>query len=114
MRLQKIFNSNAGAVWSKVEVYVKATSIKVERLRSCHPAKFAKIFLLKFKFSQILLGEKNATSLCSKIISTLIEPHLVLKHISYLSTPKNLFFKISNARYYSQFCGILEQGREQK
>jgi hypothetical protein len=26
---------------------------------------------VKFKFSQILLGDKNATSLCSKIISTL-------------------------------------------
>ena len=27
----------------------------------------------KFKFSQILLGDKNATSLCSKIISTLLK-----------------------------------------
>ena len=26
----------------------------------------------KFKFSQILLGDKNATSLCSKNISTLL------------------------------------------
>ena len=47
-------------------------------MRSYHPAKFAKIwiFLLhpeKFKFSQFLLGDKNATYLCSKIISTLIK-----------------------------------------
>ena len=43
-------------------------------LRSYHPAKFSKIWicLLKFKFSQILLGDKNATYLFSKIISTLL------------------------------------------
>jgi hypothetical protein len=42
-------------------------------LRAYHPAKFAKILISveKFKFSQILLGDKNATSLCSKNISTL-------------------------------------------
>jgi hypothetical protein len=42
-------------------------------LCSYHPAKFAKIWISveKFKFSQILLGDKNATSLCSKNISTL-------------------------------------------
>ena len=34
------------------------------------------ISLLKFKFSQILLGDKNATSLCSKIISTLYEVYV--------------------------------------
>ena len=37
---------------------------------------FAKIWIsqLKFKFSQILLVDKNATYLCSKIISTLVAP----------------------------------------
>ena len=30
----------------------------------------------KFKFSQILLGDKNATSLCSKNISTLPKPQI--------------------------------------
>jgi hypothetical protein len=45
-------------------------------LRSYHPTKFAKILISveKFKFSQILLGDKNATSLCSKNISTLQRP----------------------------------------
>ena len=47
-------------------------------MRSYHPAKFAKIWisLLKFKFSQILLGDKNATYLCSKIIFTLLSRYL--------------------------------------
>ena len=42
-------------------------------MRSYHTAKFTKIWisLLKFKFLQILLGDKNATYLCSKINSTL-------------------------------------------
>ena len=34
------------------------------------------VHLQKFKFSQILLGDKNATSHCSKIISTLTERQL--------------------------------------
>ena len=44
-------------------------------MRSYHLAKFAKILISieKFKFLQILLGDKNATSLCSKNISTLTE-----------------------------------------
>ena len=48
-------------------------------LRSYHPAKFAKIWISveKFKFSQILLGDKNATSLCSKNISTLNKQSLL-------------------------------------
>ena len=44
-------------------------------MRSCHPAKFAKIWISveKFKFSQILAGDKNATSPCFKSISALNE-----------------------------------------
>ena len=34
---------------------------------------------LKFKFSQILLGDKNTTYLSSKIISTLISKHIFTK-----------------------------------
>ena len=39
------------------------------------PTKFSKIRISveKFKFSRILLGDKNATSLCSKNISTLVQ-----------------------------------------
>ena len=46
-------------------------------MRSYHPAKFLKIWIFstvhneKFKFSQILLGDNNATYLCSRIIPTL-------------------------------------------
>jgi hypothetical protein len=37
---------------------------------------FSTVHLWKFKFSQILLGDKNATYLCSKIISILTFNHL--------------------------------------
>ena len=41
--------------------------------RGCVPAKFSKTWISveKFKFSQILLGDKNTPYLCSKISSTL-------------------------------------------
>ena len=44
-------------------------------MKRTKPAKFVKILisLLKFKFLQILLGDKNATSICSKTVSALIE-----------------------------------------
>ena len=50
--------------------------------------KFAKIWisLLKFKFSQILLGDKNATYLCSKIISTLKQTFFTITHSSTLQS----------------------------
>ena len=45
--------------------------------------------LLKFKFSQILLGDRNATSLCSKNISTLLklldEPSYICNSLSLVS-----------------------------
>ena len=46
------------------------------------------VSLLKFKFSQILLGDKNATYLCSKIISTLLalkQQHILVRSISKLT-----------------------------
>ena len=60
-------------------------------MRSYHPAKFAKIWISveKFKFSQILLGDKNATSLCSKNISTLCKWNAKLK--SELSNYKKYY-----------------------
>ena len=74
-----------------------------ERLRSYHPAKFAKIWisLLKFKCSQILLGDKNETSLCSKIISTLAV-WFGLLNIIFLWERK--YTKNNNKIVYFFFC----------
>ena len=44
---------------------------KVQIVLEQREVAFLSISLLKFKFLQILLGDKNATSLCSKNISTL-------------------------------------------
>ena len=59
-------------------------------MRSYHPAKFVKIWIFKvpqyiekFKFSQILLGDKNATSLWSKNISNLLKANLVFGRLFY-------------------------------
>ena len=78
-------------------------------LRSYHPAKFAKIwiFLLctfKFKFSQILLGDKNATSFCSKNISTLFKKLYItfLLTLMKYSTSKSLRYRYENIRMHLQ------------
>ena len=64
-------------------------------LRSYHPVKFAKIWisLLKFKFSQIFLGDKNATYLCSKIISTFVLNKPIL---TYEAKPRVISYDDSN------------------
>ena len=64
-------------------------------MRSYHPAKFAKIWISveKFKFSKILLGDKIATYLCSKIIYTLIMNSLSLM-ISQLWSMKTTTIRI--------------------
>ena len=58
-----------------------------------HPAKFLKIWIspLKFKFLQILLGDKNTTYLCSKIISTLLTKHC--QYICRFFKNKSLYVK---------------------
>ena len=38
---------------------------------------------MKFKFSQILLGDKNATYICPKIISTLNARVVQFKHVLF-------------------------------
>ena len=49
------------SISGKVEIFLEQREI----------LSFSTVHLLKFRFSQILLGDKNATYLCSKIISTL-------------------------------------------
>ena len=56
----------------KIEV-----EIFLEQEEVCENLNFSTGHLYKFKFSQILLGDKNATSLCSKIISTLYQQTLI-------------------------------------
>ena len=48
---------------------------KNRRTRTCARAR-ARTHTKGLKFSQILLGDKNATSLCSKNISTLIDTRM--------------------------------------
>ena len=56
-------SGRGSCVLGKIEIFLE--QIEVAFLSP------SKISLLKFKFSQILLGDKNATYLYSKIISTL-------------------------------------------
>ena len=82
-------------------------------MRSYHPAKFAKIWisLLIFKFSQILLGNKNATYLCSKIISTLLDSFFLKveekwKLLAYKKYPRILWDFYRNGRQLGLFIQI--------
>ena len=50
----------------KVEIFLEQREVALSPSKICENLNFS-----TFKFSQILLGNKNATYLCSKIISTL-------------------------------------------
>ena len=63
--------------------YCKGPS-KVEIVLEQREVAFLSISLLKFKFLQILLGYKNATSLCSKNISILQNVYDLEGAIKYL------------------------------
>ena len=62
-------------------------------------------FLEKFKFSQILLGDKNATSLCSKNISTL--PNL-MKPLMYINTFDNFDYLMSTTQNPNQYIYCIQ------
>ena len=63
---------------SKVQIFLEQREVGfLSPSKICENLNFSTWHLLKFKFSQILLGDKNATYLCSKAISTLL---IVLKH----------------------------------
>ena len=56
----------------KVETFLEQREVAfLSPTKICENLNFSTVHLSKFKFSQILLGDKNATDLCSKIISTL-------------------------------------------
>ena len=56
----------------KVEIFLEQREVAfLSPSKICKKLNFSTVHLYKFKFSQILLGDKNATSLCSENISTL-------------------------------------------
>ena len=56
----------------KVEMVLEQREVAyVSPSKICENLNFSTVHPEKFKFSQVLLGHKNATYLCSKIISTL-------------------------------------------
>ena len=56
----------------KVEIFLEQREAGFLSPRKiCENLNFSTVHHEKFKFSQILLGDKNSTYLCSKIISTL-------------------------------------------
>ena len=57
---------------SKVKIFLEQKEVAfLSPNKICENMNFSTVHLYKFKFSQILLGDKNTTYLCSKIISTL-------------------------------------------
>ena len=76
------------------------------KLQLYHPAKFAKIWISveKLKFSQILLGDRNATSLCSKHISTLLL-YLFRFPFAYYIPKIRKFTNFSNKKHVFLFFG---------
>ena len=59
---------------SKVEMFLEQKEVAfLSPSKICRNLNFSAVHPEKFKFSQILLGDKNATYLCSKIISTLLK-----------------------------------------
>ena len=57
----------------KVEIFLEQREVAfLSPSKICENLNFSTVHLKKFKFLQILLGDKNATYLCSKIISTLL------------------------------------------
>ena len=56
----------------KIEIFLEQREVAFLSLsKICENLNFSTVHPEKFKFLQILLGEKNATYICSKIISTL-------------------------------------------
>ena len=57
---------------NKIEIFLDQREVAfLSPSKICENSNFSTVYLWKFKFSQILLGDKNAAYLCSKIISTL-------------------------------------------
>ena len=57
---------------AKLEIILEQREVAfLSPSKICENLNFSTVHLWKFKFSQILLVDKNATYLCSKIISTL-------------------------------------------
>ena len=57
---------------SKVEMFLEQKEVAfLSPSKICRNLNFSTVHPEKFKFSQILLGDKNATYLCAKIIFTL-------------------------------------------
>jgi hypothetical protein len=55
----------------EVEIFLEQTEAAfLSPNKICENLNFSPVQPKKFKFSQILLGDKNATYLCSEIIST--------------------------------------------
>jgi hypothetical protein len=63
----------------KVEIFLEKRVAFLSASKICENLNFSTVHPEKFKFSQILLGDKNATYLCSKIISTLLRCHIVIR-----------------------------------
>ena len=58
---------------NKVEIFVEQRKVAfLSPSKIWENLNFSTLYLKKFKFLQILLGDKIATYLCSKIISTLL------------------------------------------
>ena len=56
----------------KVEIFLEQREdVFLSPSKICENLNFSTVHPEKFKFLQILLGDKNTTYLCSKIISTL-------------------------------------------
>ena len=56
----------------KVDIFLEQREVAfLSPSKVCENLNFSTVHPEKFKFLQILLGDKNATYLCSKIISTL-------------------------------------------
>ena len=56
----------------KVEIFLEQREVAfLSPSKICENLNFSTVHLKKFKYSQILLGDKNTSYLCSKIISTL-------------------------------------------
>ena len=98
----------------KKNIFLVVVNIKTKKL--CLLTQFPGRFwctVEKFKFSQILLGDKNATYLCSKNISTLIrlqEPiSLFSVHMTLLKFSCKNFEVVHNIATFGQWLTFLNE-----